>query len=168
MPPVLPRGAMTLVPPGIARLLQQWHLSPLEVLFDFDQVRLNLLAEQQPEPVERGFAEIRSEMQRLIASLTQAITHVDPTLVQSALGTHQRMLNELERLERKTLKAIERQSSEQTERLERVRKVLFPWRGLQERTLNIFCLLARYGPGLLDQLQDLLDGEEGRHLFVEL
>lgn len=168
MPPVLPRGAMTLVPPGIARLMQHWHLSPLEVLYDYDQVRYNLLADQQPEGVARGFAETRGEMERLIASLSQAVSLVDPTLAQSTLATQQRIVNELDRLERKTLKAIERQSAEQTERLERVRKILFPWRGLQERTLNIFCLIARYGPGMLDQLQDLLDGEEARHLFVEL
>jgi len=168
MPPVMPRGAMTLAPAGIARLIQHWQLSPLELLYDYDQVRYNLLAAQQPESVERGFTRARAETERLLADLSQSISRVDSTLAQSVLAANQRMLNELERLERKTLKAIERQSTEQTARLERVRKTLFPWRGLQERTLNIFCLLARYGPDLLTHLTDLLDGEEGRHLFVEL
>lgn len=168
MPPVLPRGAMTLAPPGAARLLQQWQLKPLDILFNYDTVRLNLLAARQPATVEQGFLEARSSVAHYIATLAEVVAEVDPTLTQSVLATHQRMLNELERLERKTLKAVERRSTEESARLERVRKTLFPWRGMQERTLNVFCLYARYGPDLISRLQELLDREEGRHLFVEL
>lgn len=168
MPPVLPRAAATLVPRGIARNLQTWNMNPLHLLIDYDQVRLRLLEEQQPESVRQGFAAGRSEIEQLVSRLVPLVSSVDDTLAQSALAAHQRMLNELERLERKTLRAVERQSSELMERLGHVRQVLFPHRGLQERTLNIFCLLARYGPDLLDQLRTLLDQEEGRHLFVEI
>jgi bacillithiol biosynthesis cysteine-adding enzyme BshC len=168
MPPVIPRAAATLVPANIARILQQWQANPLDLYHDFDQARLALLRERQPETVSRGFARSRAGLETLVAELVPLVAGVDETLGQSALATHQRMLNELERLERKTLKAVERQATDLTERLERVRNVLFPQRGLQERTLNIFSVLARYGPNTLLSLRTLLDGEEGQHVFVEM
>jgi bacillithiol biosynthesis cysteine-adding enzyme BshC len=168
MPPVMPRAGATLVPPAVARTLRQWHLNPLPVLFDYDQVRFDILREEQPETVARGFHQGRTEIEQLVARLIPLVSDVDTTLAQSALATHQRLLNELERLERKTLKAVERQSSEQLAQLERVRVTLFPRRGLQERTLNIFSVMARYGLGFFDQLCELMDQEEGRHLFIEL
>lgn len=168
MPPVMPRAAATLVPSGVARFLHQWNLHPLQMLFDYDQVRFGLLQALQPEPVSDAFETGRTTIEQLVAHLTTVIANFDSTLAQSALATHQRLLNELERLERKTLRAVERTSGEQNSRLERARQTLFPRRGLQERTLNVFCLLARHGFTVLDDIRALLDTEEGRHLFIEV
>lgn len=168
MPPVVARAGLTVVPPGCTRALREWKIAPLHLLHDFDAVRYHLLAQAVPAPVEQAFADSRAALEQQLAVLTQTVAALDSTLAQSAQATHQRLLNELERLERKALKAVERRFTEQTERLEMVRETLFPARGPQERTLLLPGLLARYGLSLPERLLHCLTGKESQHLFVEL
>jgi len=168
MPPVVPRAGATLLTPHAAEFLRTTGIDPLRLLHAPDEVRLALLADAQPPAVKQTFEHARAEVQRLVAALSETVSGYEPTLAASAQATHQRMLNEIERLEHKTLKAVERHSSELTERLERNAGLLFPGRGLQERLLNICAPLARFGPEWPVQLLELLDGQEGYHLFVEV
>ncbi len=168
MPPVVARAGATVVPRRHARRLRQWAIAPLELLFEPDRVRLALLDAVQPDAVREAFTLGRAEIGRIAALLGHAVADVDPTLGASAAATHQRLDNELDRLERKTLNAVERRHQELTDRLTETRDVLFPCGGLQERTLNVLSLLARHGEGVIEQLVELLDGQEGMHSFVEL
>ncbi|HEY3415331.1 MAG TPA: bacillithiol biosynthesis cysteine-adding enzyme BshC, partial [Armatimonadota bacterium] len=168
MPRVVVRAAATLVPASTARVLHELEIEPLELLTQFDQVRYRMLAHLQPDATTQAFTDARVTLTNVIDDLAQAIGRVDATLEHSARATRQRLANELERLEQKTLKAVERRSTHAADRLAQARDVLFPGRGLQERTLNIFGILARYGFDFPVQLRTLLHGQEGKHLFVEM
>ncbi len=168
MPVVVPRAGATLVPASCARRLREWDVPPRDLWLHTEQVRLALLERQQPHELTRLFTHGRNLLQQLTDELTAGVTQVDATLASSAQAAHQRMENELERLERKLLKALERQSGEFTERFALTRETLFPGHQLQERALNLCSLLARRGSGSLPELLELLDGQEGYHLFVEI
>ncbi len=168
MPPVVVRAGATVVPGGMAHVLRQLALDPLDLLYNFDQIRLAVLEKTMPESVIQSFSAERENIARLVAHMAEAIAEVDPTLTQSVPAMQQRLLNELDRLKRKTVKAMERKSADQVQRLEMLRDALFPRRGLQERSLNLCCLLARHGFAMLDQLLLLLNEQEGQNLFVEL
>jgi len=166
MPPVIPRAGATLLTRHAAEFLRDTGIDPLRLLHARDETRLKLLEGAQPPALRQSFARAREETERLVATLSEAVSGYEPTLAGSALATNQRMLNEIERLERKALKAVERQSTELSERFERAAGHLYPERGLQERLLNCCCLLARFGPTWPAQLLELLDGQEGYHLFI--
>jgi len=168
MPPVVPRAGATLLPSHAAEFLRAERIDPLRLLREPDDIRLRLLANAQPPALQQSFIRAREEVERLVAALAEAVSGYEATLGGSAQATHQRMLNEIERLERKTLKAVERNSTALAERFERAAGQLFPSRGLQERLLNISAPLARFGLAWPAQLLELLDGQEGYHLFVEI
>ena len=168
MPPVVPRAGITVAPARVARLLREWRCKPLDLLQSYDQVRLRLLQQQAPEATRLAFAGSRQTIEEITQGLSEAVTSVEATLAAPAQVMRQHMLQDVERLERKTLKALERREQELMTRLEFCRETLFPGQGLQERTLCIFALLARYGPQLIEEWRLALDGQEGRHLFVEL
>ncbi len=168
MPAVVIRAGATLVPRRHARRLRQWEIAPLDLLVAYDRLRLTLLDAAGPDAVREAFALSRAELGRVAARLAQAVAGVEPTLAAAAAAAHQRMAHELERLERKTRKAIERGDDDLTARLAATREALFPHGGLQERALNVCSLIGRYGEGIIAQLVELLDGEEGQHLFVEI
>ena len=168
MPPVVPRAGATLAPPAVARRLADWNVSPLDLLQRFEQVRYRLLEQREPAGVGQTFARSRIALERMAAELHDAVREVDATLAQSAAATHQRLVNELERLEKKTLKAIERQTAEHGAQLQQARDILYPDHGLQERALNVISLIARCGPEVIPSLRNLLNLQEGRHVFVEL
>jgi len=168
MPVVVPRAGATLVPPFVSRRLADWEVAPLDLLLHFDQTRLGLLERRQPAAISQAFATSHALLDLLVSELTSAVEPLDATLAQSALGAHQRMCNEVERLERKTLKAVERQSSDLAGKLALTREILCPGRGLQERTLNVCSLLARIGLDGIASLPQLFDRQEGCHVVVEI
>ena len=168
MPPVIPRAAATLLPPAAVRALRDGEIAPLDLLTRGDDVRRELLARALPAELGQAFAEGTEAVARVTARVSEALGRLDPTLVPSMLATQQKMLRELARLERKAANTAERRGGEITERLEMLQSVLFPRRAPQERTLNIFPVLARHGCGLIERLRCRLDGKEGRHIFVEL
>lgn len=168
MPVVLPRAGATLAPAPIARRLRDWGVPPHQLLLHADQVRLAWLERQQPPGLAQLFTGARDTVHQVTDALAAGVAQLDPTLAPAALAARQRMANELERLERKTLKAVERQSGEFTERFAHVREVLFPGHHLQERALNLCSILARRGMHFPAELLDLLDGQEGYHVFVEI
>ncbi|OPZ87386.1 MAG: hypothetical protein BWY76_00490 [bacterium ADurb.Bin429] len=168
LPRVVARAGATMVPRRHTRRLRQWDVTLLDVLFEYDQLRLNLLDAVQPDAVREAFTLSRVELERISDLLTHAVASVDATLAASAAAAHQRMEHEIERLERKTRKAIERGDEQLTSRLAETREALFPHGGLQERVLNVFSLIGRCGEGIIERLVELLGEEEGQHAFVEI
>lgn len=167
-PPVVVRAGATVLTAETAAALRELGLPPQLLLHHFDAVRLERLAAAQPPALAGAFTDARLEVDRLAATLAEEMGRLDATLAASVQASHQKMLNEVERLEHKALKAIERRTGEVSARLERLRETLFPGRGLLERTLTVFALLARVGPDWPTMWCDLLAGQEGQHLFVEL
>lgn len=168
MPPVVPRAGATLMPRNSARRLREWDVSPLDLLQQYDTVRYRLLADAAPPTFGKTFAGARATLEGLVADVTGELSMIDTTLAQSALSSHQRMVNEIERLEHKALKAVERRQTTLTDRLESVRGILFPAHGLQERAFNLCSVLARYGLDVPKKLLHVLLQEEGQHCFVEI
>ncbi|HEX2950627.1 MAG TPA: bacillithiol biosynthesis cysteine-adding enzyme BshC [Armatimonadota bacterium] len=168
MPVVVPRAAAAIVPHNVNRFLQKWEIPYPDMVQDFDTVRSVVLEKIEPAAVRQQFQYSRETVEHIVSALTGVVTQVDKTLAQSALASHQRMLNELERLERKTQKAVERQSADVMARLDLAHEVLCPHGGLQERDINVFSMCAHFGFDVLQNLRTLLDKEEGKHVVVEL
>ncbi len=168
MPAVIARAGATLIRPNNARALRHWGAEPLDLLHKYEELRAAELRAAAPPESAQAFAHARELVDELGTTLAHAAGAVDATLAQSALGMRQRLLNEVEKLEHKTLKAVDRRSSEVTAKLQQVRTALFPGNGLQERTLNIFSVMALAGPGFPAILQRALLDNEGKHLFLEI
>jgi uncharacterized protein YllA (UPF0747 family) len=168
MPPVRARAAATILLSPVPRWLQEWHASPFELVCRPEALRHALLAAHVPPAVRETFAAARVTVDDVVHGLAAVAGDIDATLAQSALATHQRMCNELERLEHKTLKAVERREGELVARLQRAREIVAPGHALQERVVGIPALLARAGLDIAGPLLALLHQQEGRHLFVEL
>lgn len=168
MPPVLPRAGVTVVPARVKAMLDEWHATPLQLLQQFPELRRSLLEELRPQENRQAFAESRQDIERMAERLSSSVAALDATLVAAAAGTRQRMLNELAQLEKKAIKALERRSETLMTRLDFCRETLFPCGKLQERTLSIVALLARYGCDVIEYMRFDTAEQEGRHLFVEM
>lgn len=168
MPAVIPRAGATLIRSHAARALRHWGAEPVDLLHKYEELRATQLRAAAPPESALAFSHARLLVDELGATLEHAAGAVDVTLAQSAQGMRQRLLNEVEKLEHKTLKAVDRRTGEITAKLQQTRSALFPHNGLQERTLNIFSVMAQVGPDFPALLQRELMGHEGEHLFLEV
>jgi uncharacterized protein YllA (UPF0747 family) len=151
-PMVFPRHSATLVEGKIAKVLAKLSLEPGALARPTHELAADLARDQLPEPVQRALAELRDALDRGSAALADAAKGIDPTLQGPIQRVRTVTFDALGEAERKILQALKRQSETHLQQLEKARLHLFPGGAPQERVLNPFYYLARYGSGLLDDL----------------
>ena len=151
-PLAVPRWSGFLIEPHIARALEA-------IDADVEELRDPHLLEGR---VAR--AEIPPSVHALLDETRQRITELAPTLTETAQssalpvqnsviqGSVRQLLHKLDRLERRVVAAVKRRGSERLHALATARGALFPGGVPQERALNMFPFLAKYGDEVLQRV----------------
>ena len=98
--------------------------------------------------------EIRETLDREGASLVDAARPVDPTLKGPIEHARSVSLDGWSEAERKIMQALKRENETRLQQVEKARLHLFPDGVPQERLVNVFYYLVRYGSPLLEDLLD--------------
>jgi len=157
LPIIYPRPNVTLIEPSVARHLKKCGLSAGEAL-DLERLRAekaSYLEEADPVGIDEAFDRAAGAVRRAYAGpegLAPLVGGIDPYLKTLAAGNLERVLSELEWLRKKTWQRHRRACREVLDRYEAIEGALRPRGDYQERVLNIFSFLARYGPGLTREL----------------
>ncbi|WP_420448021.1 bacillithiol biosynthesis cysteine-adding enzyme BshC [Candidatus Palauibacter sp.] len=152
LPSIQPRAAWTLVEARIRRILDRTGLSPHDLAQGAEPVVAQLTREARPEGVERALDLFRENAESGVSAIEEAVAEDVPGLRGAAGKMRKGVLGAVSELSRQ----VDRTTRERLDvRLGQVRRAganLFPGRRPQERVLNPFSFLCRYGPGLVERL----------------
>jgi bacillithiol biosynthesis cysteine-adding enzyme BshC len=150
-PLAVPRWSTTVVEPQVRRALERVGMD-VDDLRDPHAPEARLARAAMPAEVRDALADLQTAAARAGEALARdpaAGALVPPAAVE---GTSRAIAHRVSRLERRYLAALKRRDDEQTRALAVARAALYPDGGRQERTLSAIPLLARQGPGLLDDM----------------
>jgi uncharacterized protein YllA (UPF0747 family) len=74
----------------------------------------------------------------------------------------------LEQLERKAVQALKRREADTRQQLQRLREALMPGGRLQERVYPALPYLVKYGPRLIQNLREQIDGPGWQHQLLTI
>jgi bacillithiol biosynthesis cysteine-adding enzyme BshC len=180
MPFVMPRGSFTLVESKVIRTMDKVlkvtgrpSFSRKQVydaaFHDLQQLRKSMVSGGENHDIDLLFDQAEAEVARTLSALEPALVKMDPTLQPSLAASSGQIAKIISGLKEKTYRAGRRKHDELLQQLDRAELNLFPEGKPQERVVNIFYYLNKYGPGLIGDLKKVLQGYSTEaHLIVEL
>lgn len=165
MPIIYPRVSITLIERAIAKGLQKYDLTPLDLVFHYETIREQFLAEADTLNLHERFGRFKGVVIPEYQHLIQDLQQLDPKFKELGMQNLQRVLDEVGYLEEKANQQHRKNSEDLLRSLDKFRMNLAPRGIFQERRLNIFPYMFKYQETLLHDLLALdLLAANGHHL----
>ncbi len=167
-PPLVPRLGFTILENRDLRLLDKHELNPMDLRQDPAALIKTLTREQDQDNITQNKETLDDQVNKFFEKMIQKAQSVDPTIVKvlkKNKGKIQKEIGQSENL----LRRREADKNEVTRNhLESLHDSLFPENDLQERRLNIFYYLTKYGFDLIKDFESLCTNlTPGSHHFVK-
>ena len=148
------RWSGILVEPRVDRTLDKYGADLAELLTTGKALEQRVVRSQMPPELESAFHELRSRVEEVYRRIEPGALSIDPTLKRPVEAARQHALTESQDLEKRIVGHLKRRQETEITQIERARAAVFPEGKPQERVFGIVPFLARYGPGILDQLAE--------------
>jgi bacillithiol biosynthesis cysteine-adding enzyme BshC len=152
MPVVYPRHSATLLEGKIRKVLDKFHFPPETLGRPHHELAAEIAREDLPADARKALGEMRGAIGRGTGALTKAVSGIDSTLKGPITQARNAAFSAFDEAERKILQAVKRENEVGLEQLEKAQRHIFPLGKPQERVVNVFYYLARYGPSLIPAL----------------
>lgn len=166
LPCVLPRASFTIIEGRHQKTLKKHNLE-LKDFFEGLHPAITKVVEQS---LDRETANAFAETERMLAEqldkLEASLRRADATLSASIKRARAKIIYQIEHLRTQFIHASARREETVFRQVERAYQTLMPDKNLQERELNVYYFLARYGHSLIDELYNAAEIGYSNHKLV--
>jgi bacillithiol biosynthesis cysteine-adding enzyme BshC len=166
--PIVPRFSATLIEPKVQRWLRQYQVTILDVFQGAEALRHSLAARTLPADLQAAFEHANKSVEESFSSLHEALSKLDPTLVEASQTGASKVRYQLDRLRERAMAAELRRSEVVSRHAEGLSQALYPEDGLQERGIAGVYFVARHGIELLHSIYDAIRTDCLDHQILEL
>jgi bacillithiol synthase len=165
-PIVFPRFSFSIVERKIGKILEKYRLDFRDVFLGSEMLIRRIVERNLDQTLASRFDEIEREFTLRIAELESPLRAIDQTLGEALKTTQQKIQYQVSHLRTKFVHAEARHQEVLTKQVEKALSILYPLKTLQERQMNIFYFLARYGMDFLAQLYEEIDLTDPSHRLL--
>jgi bacillithiol synthase len=165
-PAAFPRAAFTLLDERSRKRMARYGLGHTDLLAGEQGLHDVIAARLVPEQLRGRLAETRTAFSSALDALKTDLRHFDITLA-NALDTSRRKIEyQVGKISRKTASQIMAKDQQAVRDARSLNGLVFPEKHLQERLYSIIPFIAKFGPGLVDELYGAVRLECPDHQFV--
>jgi bacillithiol biosynthesis cysteine-adding enzyme BshC len=150
MPVIRPRFSVTVVESKIRKVLDKFGQDMEGLRRPFHEVAGDIARDEVPEGVRKALGALRGAIGKGVGDLQKETKTIDPTLKGPVQHVRSQSFAALDELEKKIVHALKRENEIALAQLEKAQLHLFPESKPQERVMNPFYYVARYGGAFLE------------------
>jgi bacillithiol biosynthesis cysteine-adding enzyme BshC len=159
MPVIFPRHGALLLETKIRKVLDKFDLDVSDLDQPFHELASQIARSEEPEEIRAIIGELRGALGKGAQALMEESKSIDPTLkgpINHMRGQGFQLVTEVEK---KILHSIKRENEIALGQVEKAQHHLFPSGKPQERVMNAFYYLARYGEEFVPALAERFEIE---------
>jgi uncharacterized protein YllA (UPF0747 family) len=161
-----PRAGFTLLDERGHKRMARYGLKPTDLFVGEQTLRDTIAARLVPERLRESLEETKTSFSIALDSLAGQLQQFDVTLA-GALDTSRRKIEyQVGKISRKTAAQILVRDAQATTDARSLSGLVYPERHLQERKYSIVPFIAKFGPGIVDELYSVVRIECPDHQFV--
>lgn len=166
--PIFHRQSFTIVEAKHRRLLDKFDLQFSGLFAGLEEIRLRLAETTIALDTARLFAEVEERINTELNRLDQNLSQIDSTVAANLVKRRRKIVYHIAALRKKAMLAQIRNDETLNRQLDSLFNSLLPKGALQERSVNVFTYLNKFGPGFIDWLYDAIDLEDKGHRIIDL
>ena len=151
-PAPVPRWSGMIIEARIEKVLERHKLTPADFLGQAGVLEARLVRAGLPAELTTALAALRAQIEQRYAELGTTIAAIDPTLERTVQSARNQALAGTHDIEKKVVSSLKRADETLTGQIARARAALAPNGEPQERVLTAATFLARYGRGVLEEI----------------
>jgi bacillithiol biosynthesis cysteine-adding enzyme BshC len=165
-PCVLPRASFTIVEGRHHKTMNKYGLE-LRDFFDGLHPAVTKVVENSLDRNAAGaFTETERALNEHLDKLGEALQQTDSTLSDPLRRAREKITYQLEHLRTRFIHASAHREQTAYRQVERAFTTLYPDKNLQERELNVYYFLSRYGPALIEELHNAAELGFSNHKLI--
>ena len=166
--PIIHRQSFTIVEHKHRRVLDKFDLELMDLFAGIEQISLDLAERDASSDTGQLFNEVEEKINAELDRISSRLAPVDSTVAANFAKRRRKMIYHVGATRKKTLLAQMRNDEVSSRQLLGLFTSLLPNSGLQERSLNVFTFLNKFGPNFIDWLYEAIDLEDKDHRIVDL
>ncbi|HKQ78972.1 MAG TPA: bacillithiol biosynthesis cysteine-adding enzyme BshC [Blastocatellia bacterium] len=167
-PVVLPRASFTLVEKRHAKTMNKYGVKFTDLFAGFEEVMKTVVERSLDQNTATVFDDAEKAFEEQLERLRASLAAVDPTLAGALKGGREKILYQLHNLRTRFIHNRGMRDEGVKQQIERLFAALYPNKNLQEREINVFYFLARYGYELIDRIYDEVEVGFHDHKLINL
>jgi bacillithiol biosynthesis cysteine-adding enzyme BshC len=167
-PCVLPRASLTLIEGRHSKTMKKYSLELPDFFDGLHPAITKVVEESLDRDTARAFEETERAFNEQLDKLETALRRSDKTLADSVKRAREKVLYQIEHLRTRFVHTSAHREETTFRQVERAFTTLMPNKNLQERELNIFYFLSRYGTSLIGEIYNAIEVGRRDHLLLNI
>jgi len=168
MPIIQSRLSMSILENKIVKVLDKFSFSPTDFLGDTSALVTDYVRSKNKLASEEFWGDVSGNIRKTLDDLKSVIKGNDPASFAPVDQMTQKMLWQLGKIEEKVVKNQKAREKELSSSMEKVKKNVKPENKLQERQLNIFYYINKYGFDFWEAIKRDAPTDYTRHHFASV
>ena len=166
--PILHRQSFTVVESKQLRIMDKLDLGIPDLFAGKEKVLLGIAEAGAAADTPKQFADVEEKINIELDRLDGRLSEIDTTLAANLATRRRKIVYHIGALRKKALLAEARRGTTTTQRIDTLFAALLPNGHLQERSLNVFTFLNKFGMNFVDWLYEAVDLDDKDHRVIDV